>query len=119
MVKTILLVDDDPMLCQLFATALIRHGYRVESAYSGIDALKLFNDNPVDLIVLDVMMAGMSGLDVLATIRLASDVPIVLLSARTDSVSRLRGINAGANEYLAKPITPDALVKCVQAFLDA
>ncbi len=117
MAKTILLVDDDPMLCQLFSTALARHGYQVDSAYSGIDALRRFNNHPADLIVLDVMMAGMSGLEVTSTIRLSSDVPIILLSARTDPGSRMRGINAGANEYLSKPVTPDALVKCVQAYL--
>lgn len=117
--KTILLVDDDPMLCQLFETALVKRGYRVESAYSGLDALKRFNASPADLIVLDVMMAGMSGLEVVATIRLASSVPVVLLSARTDAASRMRGLNAGANAYLAKPITPDDLLKCIEALLEA
>lgn len=117
MAKTILLVDDDPMLCQLFATALARHGYQIDSVYSGVDALMYFNDHPVDLIVLDVMMAGMSGLEVLSTIRLSSDVPIILLSARADSGSRLRGMTAGANEYLSKPVTLDALVKCVRTYL--
>lgn len=116
--KTILLVDDDPMLCQLFATSLLRHDYQVESVYSGIDALKYCNANPVDLIVLDVMMSGMDGLDVVATIRLTSDIPIILLSARTDSGSRMRGINAGANEYLFKPITPDDLLACIRKLLE-
>ena len=115
--RKILLVDDDPMLCQLFATALVRYGFDVESTYSGVDALEYFNDHEVDLIVLDFMMAGLDGADVVSTIRLTSKVPILILSARTDSVTKLRGISAGANDYLFKPITPDVLIARIRAIL--
>ncbi|NPV67203.1 MAG: response regulator [Anaerolineae bacterium] len=117
MSREILVVDDDPLLCRLFATTLEKHGYTAHIAYSGPSALEFLKAQPVDLVVLDIMMADMDGVDVIAQIRRNPAylrLPIVVLSARADFASRQRGLIAGATDYLVKPITPDDLLIYLQ-----
>lgn len=117
MSREILIVDDDLLLCKLFSTTLEKHGYTAHVAYSGPDALEFLSTRPVDLVVLDIMMADMDGIDVIAQIRRNPAylrLPIVVLSARADFASRQRGLIAGATDYLIKPIIPDDLLAYIR-----
>ncbi|MBN1966244.1 MAG: response regulator transcription factor [Anaerolineae bacterium] len=116
----ILLVDDDPLVGKLFCTALHQQGFDPYAVQSGTDALAYLDEHEVDLVILDVMMADMSGISVVEQIRARpalNDLPIIVLSARVDTESRLRGLQAGANEYLLKPITPADLVEHIRSQL--
>ncbi len=118
--KRVLIVDDDPLLCKLFATALEKHGYTAYIAYSGPGALEFLDSQPVDLIVLDIMMADMDGIDVISHIRRNPAylrLPVVVLSARADLASKQRGLVAGATDYLIKPISPDDLLVYIRRLL--
>lgn len=120
MAQRILIVDDDPLLCELFQIALGREGYDTHKMLSGQDALDYLAQQPVDLILLDIMMADLNGFDVMRHLKadpqLAS-IPVVLLTARVDAISEKTGLDSGAVEYLTKPITPEALVERVRAVL--
>jgi len=122
MAERILIVDDDPLLCNLLRMALGREGFETVETYSGDDALKYLNDQDVDLILLDIMMADVNGFDVLrrlkADTRLA-EIPVIFLTARVDAISQQTGMDIGAVEYLTKPITPEVLIERIQSVLDS
>ena len=116
----VLIVDDDPLIGRLFGMGLGQFGFEAESAQSGPAALDYLAAHPVDVLVLDVMMAEMDGLDVIGAIRrnpALEHLPIILLSARADDSSKRRGLSAGANVYLFKPITPEALADVIREVL--
>ena len=102
----ILVVDDEPKISKLARDYLERGGFRVETAVDGTTALAIARrDNP-DLIVLDLNLPGMDGLDVCRHIRRDSDVPIIMLTARVDETDRLIGLELGADDYIVKPFSP-------------
>lgn len=116
----ILIVDDDALMCRLLHIALEREGYESHEVYSGSDALDYLADHPVDLILLDVMMADLNGFEVMRRIKQHDqlhDVPVIFLTARVDAVSQKTGLDIGAVEYLTKPITPERLTERVRAVL--
>lgn len=118
----ILIVDDDPLMCNLLTLTLHREGYETEAVYSGQDALDYLSGSGVDLILLDIMMADFNGFQVLRALRAdpsTAAIPVILLTARVDSISQKTGMDAGAVDYLTKPITPDVLVSRVRAVLSA
>lgn len=120
MAHRVLIVDDDPLVGRLFGMGLSQHGFEADSVLSGLAALEYLDATPVDVLVLDVMMADMDGLDVIGAIRgnpALQHLPVILLSARADDRSRRRGINAGANVYLFKPITPEKLADVIREVL--
>ena len=120
MTHRVLIVDDDPLVGRLFGMGLGQQGYEVEAALSGPAALEYLESHPVDVLVLDVMMADMDGLDVVGAIRgnpALKQLPIIILSARADDSSKRRGINAGADVYLFKPITPENLATVIRKVL--
>jgi DNA-binding response OmpR family regulator len=96
---------------------LNRDGYRVLTAYNGKDALQFARESHPDLIVLDIMLPGMNGLDVCRTLRQESDVPIIMLTALTTDKDRLAGLNLGADDYVSKPFSPRELAARVRAVL--
>jgi len=110
-------VDDDVKTVELVKLYLNRDGYRVITAYNGKDALALARESQPDLIVLDLMLPGMSGLDVCRTLRKESDVPIIMLTALTTHDDRLRGLDLGADDYVTKPFSPRELAARVRAVL--
>jgi len=113
----ILVVDDDPRLRDLVALALTRAGYSVITAANGALALThTFREAP-DLIVLDVGMPEMDGLEVCRHIRARSSVPILFLSARSDEVDRILGLELGADDYVTKPFSPRELLARIRAIL--
>jgi DNA-binding response OmpR family regulator len=115
--KKVLVVDDDAKTVELVKLYLNRDGYRVLTAYDGNEALQLARENQPDLIVLDLMLPGISGLEVCRTLRAESDVPIIMLTALTTDDDRLTGLDLGADDYVTKPFSPRELAARVRAVL--
>lgn len=117
MSKSVLIVDDDVKTVELVKLYLNRDGYKVLTAYDGIEALRLAREGHPDLIILDLMLPGMDGLQVCRTLRTESDVPIIMLTARTTEEDRLTGLDLGADDYVTKPFSPRELAARVRAVL--
>ena len=115
--QTILLIDDDATLRDLLAEHLQTAGYKVLSAPDGSIGLKTFAEARPDLIVLDVMMPGMSGWDVCEQIRLKSVTPIILLTAKSEEIDKLRGFRLGVDDYVTKPFSFAEMIARVGAVL--
>jgi len=115
--KRVLVVDDDVKTVELVKLYLNRDGYRVLAAYDGAEALRLARERRPDLIVLDLMLPGMDGLEVCRTLRDESDVPIIMLTARTTDEDKLAGLSLGADDYVTKPFSPRELAARVRAVL--
>jgi two-component system alkaline phosphatase synthesis response regulator PhoP len=115
--KKILVVDDDTKTVELVKLYLNRDGYRVLTAYDGNEALRLARESQPDLIVLDLMLPGIDGLEVCRTLRNKSDVPIIMLTARTTDQDKLIGLGMGADDYVTKPFSPRELAARVRAVL--
>lgn len=113
----ILIVDDDTDLVTLLTDYLTLEGFSVTAAHTGSEALSVLNHNTFDLIVLDVMMPGMSGIEVLSRIRETMTIPVLMLTARGDSVDRILGLELGADDYVPKPCPPRELVARMRAIL--
>ena len=115
--KRVLVVDDDVKTVELVKLYLNRDGYRVITAYDGIEALRLAREGRPDLIVLDLMLPGMNGLEVCRTLRNESDVPIIMLTAMTTDQDKLNGLELGADDYMTKPFSPRELAARVRTVL--
>lgn len=115
--KKILLIDDDPTLVHLLGEFLENDAFEVSSALSGSDGLRLAYDQRPDLILLDVMLPGMDGWEVCARLREMSDVPIIMLTAKTTETDKLRGFRLGVDDYVTKPFSFAELVARIQAVL--
>ncbi len=102
---TILLVDDEEAVQKLLTYPLERDGYRVVSARDGDEALRRFGEQPVDLVVLDLMLPHLDGLEVCKRLRATSHVPIIILTARDDEVDKVLGLELGADDYITKPFS--------------
>lgn len=113
----VLVVDDEPALRETIAYSLRREGWRVEVAEDGIEAIRLNRELEPDLVVLDVMLPGMDGIQVCRSIRGFSDVPVIFLSARGEDVDRILGLEIGGDDYLTKPFVMRELVARVRANL--
>lgn len=113
----ILLVDDDASLASMLGEILQLHGFEVAGVTSGEAALGQVALSPPDLIVLDVMLPGISGFEVLARLRQTSDVPVIMLTARGAEAERIAGLTGGADDYLAKPFNPLELTARIRAIL--
>lgn len=115
--QSVLVVEDDPPLRTLLMRILREHGFHALSAGSGAEMADLMAANPVDIVLLDVMLPGANGFDLCRTIRRASDVPIIMLSARADEADRLVGLELGADDYIAKPFSTKELIARIRAIL--
>ncbi|MDX1770254.1 MAG: response regulator transcription factor [Planococcaceae bacterium] len=115
--QTILLVDDERRMLDLLELFLMPKGYTCKKATSGEDALKILNEDEIHLVVLDVMMPFMDGWKTCVEIRKRSDVPILMLTARTDKSDVVKGLNIGADDYLIKPFDDQELLARVNALL--
>lgn len=113
----ILVVDDEKNLVKTIRAYFEHEGYEVKSAYEGIEALSVANSFNPDVVILDIMLPGMDGLEVLRELRDISDPFIVLLTARTDENDRILGLKMGADDYVTKPFSPRELVARVQAIV--
>jgi len=115
--KRVLVVDDDVKTVELVKLYLNRDGYRVLTAYDGVEALRLARESHPDLIVLDIMLPRLDGLEVCRSLRAESDVPIIMLTARTTDEDKLAGLDLGADDYVTKPFSPRELAARVRAVL--
>jgi two-component system response regulator CpxR len=115
--ERVLIVDDDVELCELVAEYLTPEGFEVEAVHNGEEGLKRARSGEHVLVVLDVMLPGMSGLDVLRRVRAESRVPVLILTARGDDVDRIVGLEIGADDYLPKPFNPRELLARIRAIL--
>ncbi|HTF66121.1 MAG TPA: response regulator transcription factor [Edaphobacter sp.] len=113
----VLIIDDDVELCRLLSERLQPEGFAIETIYDGRAGLKRATLRQHDLVILDLMLPGMSGLDVLRNLRLQSSVPVLILTARGDDVDRILGLEIGADDYLPKPFNPRELVARIRAIL--
>ncbi|MBI4903699.1 MAG: response regulator transcription factor [Acidobacteria bacterium] len=113
----ILLVDDDVELCELMSEFFAANGITVDTANDGVRGLAKAVEKPFDLVLLDVMMPGMDGFEVLMQIRKRSTVPVIMLTALTSQPDRIRGLDAGADDYLPKPFGPEELLARIRAVL--
>src|SRR5215831_4419406 len=113
----ILIIDDDVELCGLVGEYLESEGFRVEAVYDGERGLERARQDNYVLIVLDVMLPGMNGFEVLRHIRSSSRIPVLLLTARGEEVDRIVGLEIGADDYLPKPFNPRELVARIRAVL--
>jgi two-component system alkaline phosphatase synthesis response regulator PhoP len=115
--KKVLVVDDDVKTVELVKLYLNRDGYQVLTAYDGVEALRLARQGHPELIVLDLMLPGVDGLEICRTLRSESDVPIIMLTAKTTEQDRLIGLALGADDYVTKPFSPKELAARVRAVL--
>jgi two-component system, OmpR family, response regulator CpxR len=113
----ILLVDDDVELCSLLGEFLKREGFNVECVNEGLTGLERASQPDVDLVVLDVMLPGIDGFEILRRLRARSKIPVIMLTARGEDVDRIIGLEIGADDYLAKPFNPRELAARIRAIL--
>ncbi|MFJ9808779.1 response regulator transcription factor [Streptomyces sp. NPDC101158] len=113
----ILVVDDDPTVAEVVTGYLERTGFAVEHAADGHDALRRAGDRRPDLVVLDLMLPGLDGLEVCRRLRAAGPVPVIMLTARGDEEDRITGLEVGADDYVTKPFSPRELVLRVESVL--
>ena len=113
----LLIIDDDVELCVLLQEFLQREGFTVVCAHEGHQGLAQATDGGYDLIVLDVMLPGMDGFEILKRLRVTSRVPVIMLTARGEDVDRIVGLELGADDYLPKPFNPRELAARVKAIL--
>jgi len=114
---TLLLIDDDAELGDMLSDFFAGDDITLRSALSGEDGLERVAAEPFDLIILDIMMPGMNGLDVLRKLRQRNQVPVIMLTARGDDIDRIIGLEIGADDYLAKPFNPRELLARARAIL--
>src|ERR1022692_1545397 len=113
----ILLIDDDAELCSLLSEFLRREGFTVECAHDGHTGLEMTLRPGTDMVVLDVMMPGIDGFEILKRLRQQSKVPVMMLTARGEDVDRIVGLELGADDYLPKPFNPKELAARIRAIL--
>lgn len=117
MAEKILLVDDEIKLLEMVDRYLSSEGYQLVHAMTGPEALSIFEQDRFDLVVLDVMLPGLNGLEVCKRLREQSDVPIIMLTARSEEIDRLLGLELGADDYMTKPFSVRELSARIRAVL--
>lgn len=117
MVATILVVDDDPAISEMLTLVLESEGFKAVPVMDGTEAVAAFHQHEPDLILLDLMLPGMNGVDICRAIRTESSVPIVMLTAKTDTVDVVLGLESGADDYVTKPFKPKELIARIRARL--
>ena len=114
---TVLVVDDDREIVESIAIFLQADGYLVRKAYNGLEALDIVMTEPVHLIILDIMMPELDGIKTLLKVRESKNLPIILLSAKSEDADKILGLTAGADDYITKPFNPSELVARVKSQL--
>lgn len=117
LVYKILVVEDQKDIREVLQKYLLKEGYEVVLAKEGFEALEQFEHQEIHLILLDVMMPGINGFEVLQEIRKTSEIPVIMLTAKQEEVDRLKGFDLGVDDYVLKPFSPRELMKRIQVFL--
>ncbi|SNT20642.1 DNA-binding response regulator, OmpR family, contains REC and winged-helix (wHTH) domain [Anaerovirgula multivorans] len=115
--KQILIVDDEIEIADLIEIYLVNEGYSVLKAYSGVDALKILDKESIQLVILDIMMPGIDGLEVCRRIRKEKNIPILIVSAKSEDMDKILGLTIGADDYITKPFNPLELLARVKSQL--
>jgi DNA-binding response OmpR family regulator len=115
--KTILVVEDESSIAEVVSLYLKRAGYDVQTAPDGRQAMKLFERQPPDFVILDLMLPEVDGLSLTRWLRERSSVPIIMLTARREEIDRIAGLEMGADDYVVKPFSPQELVSRVRAVM--
>ena len=113
----ILIVEDEKTISDIVKNYLIKDGYQVFQAFDGVKALEIFNEEEIDLVILDLMLPMLSGEEVLKDIRNRSQVPVIITSAKVEEFDRIQGLRLGADDYVTKPFSNKELVERVKAVL--
>jgi two-component system KDP operon response regulator KdpE len=116
-VSSILVVDDDPQIRRVLRTALIEHGYEATDARNGEEAIERLREEKPSLIILDMNMPGMNGLETCRTIRSTSNLPIIMLTVRDSEADKIAALDAGADDYVTKPFSSPELLARIRAAL--
>lgn len=117
MAADILIIDDDQELGEMLSEFLAPDHLKLTARHTGEDGLQTLAAEKFDLLILDIMLPGMSGLDVLKKLRQKSDIPVIMLTARGEDIDRILGLEFGADDYIAKPFNPRELVARIKAIL--
>lgn len=115
--STVLIVDDEPIVREVVAQYLTQDGFKVESAADGNEAMTRFATARPDLVLLDLMLPGIDGLEVCRRIRAQSNVPVIMVTAKGDEIDTIIGLSVGADDYISKPFSPRELVARIKAVL--
>jgi len=115
--KEILIIDDDVELCQMLSEFLAPDHLNLSADHNGEGGLRSLKEGSFDLLILDIMLPGMSGLEVLKQLRNFSEIPVIMLTARGEDVDRILGLEFGADDYIPKPFNPRELVARIKAIL--
>ena len=113
----ILVVDDDKEIVKAIGIYLKNENYEILKAYDGEEAIKIINNEKVDLIILDIMMPKKNGIETLEEIRKDKNIPVILLSAKSEDIDKINGLNYGADDYITKPFNPVEFIARVKALL--
>jgi two-component system OmpR family response regulator len=116
--KKILIVEDDSSIAELEKDYLEVAGFEVEICADGLKAFKLIQEKAYDLLIIDIMLPGMDGLEILRHIQEEKDIPVLLVSAKKEEIDKIKGLSLGADDYITKPFSPGELVARVQAHLN-
>lgn len=114
---TILIIEDEKKISTIMKSYFEKEGYKVLQAFDGPSGLKLFTENNIDLVILDLMLPKMPGEEVIKEIRNKSDLPVIMVSAKVEENNRVDGLRLGADDYVTKPFSPKELVERVKAVL--
>lgn len=113
----ILVVDDDREIVESIGLFLMAEGYHVYKAYNGLEALDVLNEQMIHLIILDIMMPKLNGISTLMKLRETKNIPVILLSAKSENADKILGLGVGADDYVTKPFNPSELVARVKSHL--
>ena len=113
----ILIVDDDKNICELIRLYLVKEGYEAVCVYDGITALEKANELNPAAIILDIMLPGMDGIEVLKTIRQSKNIPVIMLTAKGETIDKVLGLELGADDYIVKPFEPKEMLARLKAVL--
>lgn len=118
MKKKILIIEDDSSIAELQKDYLEVAGFEVSVCVDGLEGLKALQENEVDLLILDIMLPGMDGLEILLSMKENKDIPVLLVSAKKEEIDKIKGLSLGADDYITKPFSPGELVARVKAHLE-
>ncbi|KJR46597.1 DNA-binding response regulator [Desulfosporosinus sp. I2] len=116
--KKILIIEDDTSIAELQKDYLEVAGFGVSVYANGLEGLRAFRENEVDLLILDVMLPGMDGLEILRSLKEDKAIPVLLVSAKKEEIDKIKGLSLGADDYITKPFSPGELVARVKAHLE-
>lgn len=114
---TVLIVDDEKDIVSALKIYLRPEGYDLLEAYTGLEALEIVKNRPVDLVLMDIMMPGMDGMQATSLLREISNIPVILLTAKSEDTDKIMGLNIGADDYITKPFNPAEVVARVRSQL--